>query len=184
MRLSVWIRDLHEEGIHPHPGPKVISKNINGMTNDVYPVLKAIARENETRPLTAVFIQDHRIPRSGAKQAQKTAAKLRLLLILAHGPKDSRGVTYGGTAIVIPYSSIPHDSYRNAVLSFLRTLKIRNLARRYGGKPPVTPKKSLRQILSKLGCNADAGGAQLSPTLERLVHNADSRREEQLRQTG
>ena len=75
-------------------------------------------------------------------------------------------------------------SYRNAVLSFLRTLKLRNLARRYGGKPPVTPKKSLRQILSKLGYNADAGGAQLSPTLERLVHNADSRREEQLRQTG
>jgi hypothetical protein len=29
MQSRVWIRDLTEEGIEPHPGPRYITKNIN-----------------------------------------------------------------------------------------------------------------------------------------------------------
>ena len=72
-------------------------------------------------------------------------------------------------------------SYRNAVLSFLRTLKIRNLARRYGGKPQVAPKKHVSQILSKLGHNTPEG-AKLLPNLEQIIHRADRRWEERRQQ--
>ena len=51
-------------------------------------------------------------------------------------------------------------------------------------KPPVAPRKSLSQILNKLGHNADVGGAKRSPTLEQLIHSADERRAEQLSRTG
>ena len=37
-------------------------------------------------------------------------------------------------------------------------------------KPPVAPRKSLSQILNKLGHNADVGGAKLSPTLACGAH--------------
>ena len=30
---NCWVRDVHEEGIEPHPGPWFITKNINGMNN-------------------------------------------------------------------------------------------------------------------------------------------------------
>jgi hypothetical protein len=34
--LERWFRDLTEEGIEPHPGPRIISKNINGISDDAH----------------------------------------------------------------------------------------------------------------------------------------------------
>ena len=31
MRVGAWIRDLTEEGIEPHPGPRYVTKNLNGV---------------------------------------------------------------------------------------------------------------------------------------------------------
>ena len=72
-------------------------------------------------------------------------------------------------------------SYRNAVLAFLRNLKLQNLARRYSGEPQVAPKKHLAQILNKLGHNTPEG-AKLTSNLEQLIHRADGRWEERQRQ--
>jgi hypothetical protein len=53
-RLNCWIRDLNEEGIEPHPGPRMISKNVNGMSKAVYQYLKSISEEHRHNPITAV----------------------------------------------------------------------------------------------------------------------------------
>jgi hypothetical protein len=45
MRLRVWIRDLTDEGIEPHPGPRYITKNINeGMAIFIFWPKRARAR--------------------------------------------------------------------------------------------------------------------------------------------
>ena len=74
-------------------------------------------------------------------------------------------------------------SYRNAVLAHIRVTRLQNLARRYSGKRPVTQRKNITQILSKLVHNTTEG-AKLSPTLEQLIHSAEERRKERQQQTG
>ena len=47
--LATWIRDLTEEGIEPHPGPRFISKNLNGIKTKgkLYRLLKAVRIESD-----------------------------------------------------------------------------------------------------------------------------------------
>ena len=96
----------------------MISKNVNGMSKAVYRYLKSISDEHNHNPITAVFIQDHKIARTKAAEASRIAARLRLVIVIAHGTKDNRGVTHGGTAIIIPYDSIEankNETHRAAI---------------------------------------------------------------------
>ena len=128
-RLNCWIRDLNEEGIEPHPGPRMISKNVNGMSKAVYQYLKSISEEHRHNPITAVFIQDHKIASTKAADVSKIAARLRLVIVMAHGKKDNRGVTHGGTAIIIPYDSIEANKKETHRAAIERVKKSRRILR-------------------------------------------------------
>ena len=54
---DVWIRDLTEEGIEPNPGPRYVSKNLDGIQggNKFYSTMRAIRQESNKDPITAAF---------------------------------------------------------------------------------------------------------------------------------
>ena len=109
MRATAWIRDLCADGdVEPHPGPRFVCKNVNGWQskNKLYHALKAIQTEHKKDPVTAVFIQEHNLPRTSATRLHKLASSLKLLAVAGYAPPHSNGATYGGTAIIIPYDSI------------------------------------------------------------------------------
>ena len=103
-----WERDLHEEGIEPHPGPRYISKNINSLKQSgaLFKTLRAIRIESTRTPITAVFIQDHRLPRSYHATAARMARNFNILLVAAYAPPHTNGTCYGGTMILIPHTAI------------------------------------------------------------------------------
>ena len=86
--VSVWVRDLTEEGIEPHPGPRYLSKNVNSVLKKgkLYNFLKRIRNESTRTPITAVFIQDHRLPRAQRDRIESMAKGLKLLAITSHSP--------------------------------------------------------------------------------------------------
>ena len=106
-RATVWVRDLTEEGIEPNPGPRVCSKNIDGISNPetFNSTMYKIAREHERDPILAVMLQEHHITKD--KHAEMRCAEVAkthdLLYVQAHRPAASGK---GGAAIVIPMSSI------------------------------------------------------------------------------
>ena len=107
--VSVWVRDLTEEGIEPHPGPRYLSKNVNSVLKKgkLYNYLKRIRNESTRTPITAVFIQDHRLPRAQRDRIESMAKGLKLLAITSHSPPHPHNrICYGGTMIVIPYEAI------------------------------------------------------------------------------
>ena len=108
-QAAVWVRDLTEEGIEPHPGPRYLSKNINSVhgKGKLHNMLKRIRRESTRTPITAAFIQDHRLHKSRAAEIESMARGMRMLAIAAHAPAHPRTkLCYGGTMIVIPHESI------------------------------------------------------------------------------
>ena len=107
--LQSWQRDLHAEGIEPHPGPRYVSKNLNGIQGKgkLYNTLNAIRKESDRNPLTAVFMQDHRLNPSRAREVRNTAHNLKLAVVTAFSPEARNGVHHGGTMIVVPFESIP-----------------------------------------------------------------------------
>ena len=111
-RVKVWVRDLTEEGIEPHPGPRYLSKNVNSVHGHgkLFQMLESIRRETSRAPITAVFIQDHRLSAARSQELIKTAKGMQLLAIATHAPPHpSNGVCYGGTMIVIPYAAIERE---------------------------------------------------------------------------
>ena len=69
-------------------------------------MLIAINKEHKVSPITAVLIQEHQLPKNERGRHQRIAKGLNLLFIPAYGVRAANGVTYGGTAIIIPNSSI------------------------------------------------------------------------------
>ena len=55
---SCWVRDVHEEGIEPHPGPWFYPKNINDMNNKrkQCKVFKNITTAHSKTPIGANMI--------------------------------------------------------------------------------------------------------------------------------
>ena len=131
----VWIRDVNEEGIEPHPGPRYISKNINSIQGKgkLFQALRAIRRESNRDPITAAFIQDHRLPPTRRREIASTAAGQNLLVLTAHAPPHpSNGVHYGGTMIVVPYEAIElkkGESITDACMRITATSKPRSRGR-------------------------------------------------------
>ena len=100
-----WVRDLHEEGVEPHPGPCVLSQNVDGLSARLDAVLWKIKGLHQTKPLLAVFFQEHHLHRARAAgiNATQKARNLGFHLILNPPPDNERK---GGTAILIPYDQI------------------------------------------------------------------------------
>ena len=113
---SIWVRDVHEEGIEPHPGPSAISKNIDGLTNRFDEVMYKISQRHKHSPILVLFLQEHHLTRARAQElnVQAKAKQNELLYVQAHRP-DNEGK--GGTAIVIPFNMIepqPNESPADA----------------------------------------------------------------------
>ena len=109
VRVSEWLRDLCADGdIESQPGPRYITKNVNSIQGDskLYHTLKSIRRESDRHPITAIFLQDHRLGRDREKDIASMAKAQSLLTITAHPPKHRDGKHYGGTMVIIPYESI------------------------------------------------------------------------------
>ena len=118
---TTWIRDLTEEGIEPNPGPRYVTKNVNGIqgAGKLYQCCKAIASEHQRHPITALFIQEHNLKQTDSKAHEKIARGHQLLILIAYALlKPNQSVAWGGTAIIIPHSSIekkPGESLDDAI---------------------------------------------------------------------
>ena len=106
-KVSVWVRDLTEEGIEPNPGPRICSKNIDGIsTADHFSdAIKCVKREHERDPILAVLLQEHHVTQTRLSELrlEAEARKLGLLYLQAHRPVAE---AKGGAAIMIPLDSI------------------------------------------------------------------------------
>ena len=90
---ELWTRDLTEEGIESHPGPKYISKNFNGL-NDVRKLertLKTIQGAHRVKTIQAVFMQEHNLKPDAATAAVKYAHERDLLLLIAPSTAAAKG---------------------------------------------------------------------------------------------
>ena len=98
-----WLRDLHEEGIEPHPGPTFYSQNIDSLLSRANPTLRRIAALHKYSPIAAVAIQEHQVPPDRAQRIVNTAHYHGLLMALNPLPRNAHK---GGTALIIPYAAI------------------------------------------------------------------------------
>ena len=82
-----WQRDLTEEGIEPHPGPRVLSKNVRGISTvtKFTKFIQAARREADARPYAALLVQETNITgqRNASELASKAAYK-KMIMISAH----------------------------------------------------------------------------------------------------
>ena len=72
----------------------------------LYQTFNSIRKESDKDPITAVFIQDHRLLASKATLIKSEAKRFKLLTITAHAPPRADGTGDGGTMIIIPYEAI------------------------------------------------------------------------------
>ena len=49
----MWVRDVHSEGIEPHPGPSTISKNIDGLATRFNEVMHKTQQRHKRDPILA-----------------------------------------------------------------------------------------------------------------------------------
>ena len=96
--------------VEPHPGPaRYASKNVNGLATGtkLFHLFRAIRTESRKDPLTAVFIQEHNLPRAERMEHARLARQHQLLFVPAYAPPVGvHKVCWGGTAIIIPNAAI------------------------------------------------------------------------------
>ena len=114
------MRDLHSEGIEPHPGPRFITKNVNGISDlKVWEItLFNIMREHKKSPIGAIFLQEIRV---GNTRKHKDMAEEHGLYLLAY--PNARNPRTGGTAILIPKDSIEKDQNESHHQAWARVRK-------------------------------------------------------------
>ena len=100
----MWVRDLTEEGIEPHPGPRFLSWNPNGLNDNFRRnrFFKKIFTESSFKPIAAVFIQEHNIKSNITARIHADAKRNGLFIFMS---PISNYATKGGTAIIIPKTS-------------------------------------------------------------------------------
>ena len=103
--LVMWIRDVTEEGIEPNPGPRIISKNVNGLSAPAHRhrVFAAILADHRRDPISAILIQEHFLKKETLKIVRKENEHNFLILATPSKPNVAKG---GGVAILIPITSI------------------------------------------------------------------------------
>ena len=102
---SCWVRDVHEEGIEPHPGPSALSKNVDGLSERFGDAMYRISQRHKQKPILVLFLQEHHLTqaKAGELRVHTVARTAGLLYVQAHRPV---GEVKGGTAIVIPLDMI------------------------------------------------------------------------------
>ena len=100
-----WVRDVHEEGIEPHPGPSALSKNVDGLSDRFGDAMHRISQRHKRKPILVFFLQEHHLTqlKAGELRVHTVARTAGLLYVQAHRPV---GEVKGGTAIVIPLDMI------------------------------------------------------------------------------
>ena len=172
---DMWIRDLTEEGIEPHPGPRYISKNLNGMADRARmdAVFRRIRHEHNRDPITAVFLQEHNLKTDRLRDAKASARSQRLEQVIAPIPNASHR---GGTANVIPAESIEikvNESYHQV------TKRIRDSSRHLQSGRAITADMIVEgrklRLLSAYA-NPDSSAAErphfFARTLSQLVNDS------------
>ena len=93
---------LHGNG---ERGPRVISKNCNGLQSarKYINFLKHLSFENRRQPIAACLVQEHNLHADDREHHQRLAHHYRILAVIAYCPT---GEERGGAAIFIPYASI------------------------------------------------------------------------------
>lgn len=103
---NAWIRNLHEEGTEPHPGPSVICTNEDGLNNrKKRKILLRAINKNRNRYQRSVYSL------STGSQSQKTSCyaipkSQRYRPRPTNISRTSSTTTRGGTAIIIPTKTI------------------------------------------------------------------------------
>jgi hypothetical protein len=74
----------------------------------LYQTLRSIDQESQRNPITAVFLQDHRITATAKhrRRIEGIAKMFRLLVVTGYAPSRANGQGYGGTMVVVPYAAI------------------------------------------------------------------------------
>ena len=106
---DAWIRPLEEEGIEPHPGPRFINKNVNGLASPgrLDDCLYAMQQEQQQGTVAAFFLQEHNLhPSTDEATVRKAGARYGLLWLAGYKLASDPRTKGHGTAIVIPYDSI------------------------------------------------------------------------------
>ena len=128
-----WIRDLHEEGIEPHPGPptskRIICKNLDGKVSknaEFERFMNAIMREHKLDPLAAVCVQEHNLPKTQMNYYHRRAGQRKILFLAKHAPPrdpdhPDRARKGTGTAVAIPYEAIERLTLANGKTEDLHT---------------------------------------------------------------
>ena len=121
-----WVRPLREEGIEPHPGPRYINRNVNGLASQgrFRDCMFSIAGEHRRAPVAAVFLQEHNLRQSHDRDMRNFARRRHRLLWLARYRPESAGRGKGhGTAIVIPIDSIEKQPGEDIEAAITRVTK-------------------------------------------------------------
>ena len=107
-RDSVWQRPLEEEGVEPHPGPRVLNKNVNGLASEdrFTKFLNECARAHALSSVYAFTIQEHGLPPGRHQMCVRQASQIGLLWIAAYAPSGLPNYRGTGTAILIPLDMI------------------------------------------------------------------------------
>ena len=89
---SQWVRPLEEEGIEPHPGPRLIGRNVNGLASQdrFNQCVRSVASEHQRDTVAAVFIQEHNLKPSSVVYARLHARRHhRILWLSRYAPTNS-----------------------------------------------------------------------------------------------
>ena len=107
-RVSTWIRPLEEEGVETHPGPRFVSKNVDGLKSPgrFKNFLDHAVHAHERDPVHAFFIQEHNLHPSDYAHCRSQAARRGMLWIASHKPANSTQQRGTGTGILIPIDMI------------------------------------------------------------------------------
>ena len=105
----VWVRPLREEGNEPHPGPRYIGKNLNGLASKgrFQQCMHSVNVEHRKKPVAAVLMQEHNLkPHLDTYSRLYARRHHRVLWLARYAPAAAAGGKGHGTAIAIPLDSI------------------------------------------------------------------------------
>ena len=141
-RAKLWVRDLTEEGIEPHPGPRFCTKNLDGglLSGGFARLIRTITTAHTRKPFIAVAFQEHQLDAAKTRLVDPvtTADRLGVLWLQADAPNQRTCQCQapcqcpkkpkGGTAIAIPHTAIElnkDESLQQAISRIKASAKVR-----------------------------------------------------------
>ena len=107
-RAKSWIRPLEEEGIEPHPGPRFVNKNVDGLKsrNRFDNFLTQATNEHGRQKVQAFLIQEHNIPHADRHHYRQVATRRGFAWFSNHQPASASKTRGSGTGILVPIDMI------------------------------------------------------------------------------